>query len=78
MSAFDRDKYEFIENMKVLDVRPGDVICASTRTVLSEVAQDRLIHCIKEVFPDNRVVLLEDGMELGVMRPCGETCTDTQ
>lgn len=50
-------------------VEPGDVIVLRSKRVISAEAAARLLHTFKSTLPQlAKVILLEEGLELGVLR----------
>lgn len=56
-----------------VSVKPGDVIVLMAEMALSEAAVKHLTASFKEVFPDNKITILEEGFKLGVMAKGEET-----
>lgn len=56
-----------------VSVKPGDVIVLMAEMALSEAAVKNLTASFKEVFPDNKITILEEGFKLGVMAKGEET-----
>jgi hypothetical protein len=59
---------EFIEKIKVLEVQDGDIILLKTRQKLSNLQKEHLIQESSRIFPRNQVVVLEDGLDIAVLR----------
>lgn len=59
-----------IEKIKVLNLEEGDVICLTTPHSLSHEAWVRLRHDLADCFKTkpNRILLLEEGMDLKIIR----------
>ena len=67
-----KPKIDFIESMKVLEFKRGDVIVMTTSGPIPTDVRDYLRGAVKEVFHVEergvKVVILEDGMDIGIMR----------
>lgn len=55
-------------DMQVVSLKPGDVVVLSHPNRLSDRVVERLTASLKNFFPDNRRVVLEENMQLGVAR----------
>lgn len=55
-------------SLAVLDLRPGDQLVLMTAHRLSEDTRRNLIATFNRFFPDRKVIVLEEGMSLGVVR----------
>lgn len=58
---------EMLRDMQGVKLGPGDVIVLKHPSVLCENAWDNLKKLIKKEFPDNKCLVLEEGMEIGVI-----------
>lgn len=58
---------EMLERVQRDALGRGDVLVLTVRGRLSEAAKDRIDMLFKEVWPNNRVVVLDDGAELKVV-----------
>jgi hypothetical protein len=65
--AQDGIRPEWLEAMSVLTVQPGDIIVVRSSRLLSPEGAGRLTSRLREVFPDNQVMVL-DGLDIGVVR----------
>lgn len=50
-----------------IDVGPGDVIVLKSKFQLSQKYYDHIMDVAKENFPDHKVVILEEGMDIQVV-----------
>ena len=66
------DEIEFVKNVSVLEIKKGDLIVLKSPNVLSDSARFNLKDSMKKVLEDNGirnfVIVLEEGMEIGVIR----------
>lgn len=58
----------YVEDMQALKVEPGDVIVLRHSGAISEMALNRLKISKKECFPDNKILVLEEDMKIGLLR----------
>ncbi len=54
--------------MTSVSLRPGDVVVIMSPNRLSEQGYQRLSESVKRHFPGHEMVILEEGMTLGVVR----------
>lgn len=59
---------EFIEHLGVLKIEPGDTIVIKSPVLLSTEQVERIKECVSRHFPQNRVMLLEAGKDIGVIK----------
>ena len=59
----------------VIELRPGDVIVIECPHSLSDVAFERISAVVHDLFPLSRVAILEEGMRMRIVRPCGDDPT---
>lgn len=59
---------EYVKRIEVLLVEPGDTLVLSTDETFSRDTIGRLREMVRELFPDNRVMVLERGMSLSAVR----------
>lgn len=57
-----------IEEVRVVRLEPGDIICLMTPKMLTMEEADHLHNQAQAFFDDHRVVVLEDGLSLEVVR----------
>lgn len=57
-----------LDRMNVVNIQPGDAIVVMHPKRLSLFAQDNIRKDMRKLFPDNDIVILEEGMTLGVYR----------
>jgi hypothetical protein len=50
--------------IRVLELKPGDVIVLESRKHMNTETYERLLNCCKMVWPDNNATVLEDGLRL--------------
>ncbi len=61
---------QIIKNMRVLRVKPGDVVVVMAKVQVSDEIAVRLHQMLSEVLPaDTKVIVLNPELSLGVMRP---------
>jgi len=58
-----------IERLQAVSVAPDDVIVLTLAGIASERTIEKLREGITERFPDNRVMILQGGLTLSVMKP---------
>lgn len=51
-----------------LDLRPGDTIVITSPRRVSKEVFERLKNIARESFPDNKIIVLEAGLDLKVVR----------
>ncbi len=63
-------KIDFIQEMKVLNLKPGDVVILKTQTIIhSRDAAESLRKAVADYIGGGiKVMLLEEGMDIGVLR----------
>jgi hypothetical protein len=59
---------EFVEHLGVLKVEPGDVVVVKVGRLISDAAFFAISGYVEKTFPSHKCLLLEAGMEVGVMR----------
>jgi len=70
-------RIDLIKEMQVLELRPGDVIVLKMKGLVSEKVWPRITENFKKIVgKDNKVMLLEDGMEIGILRPSVNAFSD--
>lgn len=65
----DGEEVIYLDALTRLHLQPGDVLVVSCKERLSDEAHFRLRETFRTLFPDTRVLGLEGGMELAVIRP---------
>jgi hypothetical protein len=60
-------KPEWLKDMQVLRLRPGDVIVLRSKRPISGPEYEIIKAVMTERFPNNRTMILEDGMDIGVI-----------
>ena len=60
---------EWLEHLSVLRLEPGDIIVLRSPRMLQLDAVKRLSAEAQARFPDNKVLVLMDGVDIGVVRP---------
>jgi len=58
---------ELLKDMQVLKLGPGDVIVLKSAITLRDKAIKLILESMKTLFPDNHCVILEEGLEIGVI-----------
>ena len=61
-----------LNSIKKVDLKKGEVIILRTERYLSEKEVDKIKKGTKKIFPDNRIVLLTEGLSLSVVRKIGD------
>jgi hypothetical protein len=56
-----------LDDVRRLQLQPGDVVITDHR--LSMDARRRIVHELAGVWPDNRVLVLDGGVELEIVTP---------
>ncbi len=60
----------FIEKVKVLDIKKGDIVVIRITTMMSITKVERLQEYYqRKIFPDNKVLILTHGADIKVTRP---------
>jgi hypothetical protein len=69
-TATKRPPIQIIKSMRVLRVKPGDVVVLTTKDHVNDETASRLVTMMQRVIPpDTKVIVLAPGISLGVMRP---------
>lgn len=58
---------EWLRDMQVMKLEPGDVIVLGCSCILSDEHHKVIKGNIQNMFPDNRCLILEEGMDIGVV-----------
>ena len=61
-----------LDSIKKVDLKKDEVIILRTERYLSEKEVDKIKKGTKKIFPDNRIVLLTEGLSLSVVRKIGD------
>jgi type IV pilus biogenesis protein CpaD/CtpE len=67
------DGLDLIQSMQVLSLQPGDVLVLKTGRNLTADMAARLEGLAKSYAPDNRVMILDSGFDLGILRTITES-----
>ena len=59
---------EYLKKLKIMNVRKGDTIILALKIKISEELQRKLSVQIKELFPENKCIVLEEGSRLKILR----------
>lgn len=59
-------------NFARVRVRTQDVIVVTSPKIVSSDEQERTIAVIKSIFPGNRILFMDEGMQIGVLTPMTE------
>ena len=70
-------KPEWLKELSVLTVKPGDTVVLSVKERLKASWRDYIGKILKEKFPLNPIIILEEGMTLGVIRQSGVVDSET-
>lgn len=57
-----------ITKAEILEVKPGDIIALSFDQILSDEQLSQIRHQLKVVLPDTRMLILEKGMKIQIVR----------
>jgi hypothetical protein len=71
------DELELIEAMSVLTIQRGDVIVIKVRGHLPAEGYVRIRAAVKNVLPDNEVMVLPEGSDIGIIRNADHIDTRT-
>jgi hypothetical protein len=58
---------DFIEKVKVLNLEKDDVLVLKTFGKLPDQTMRNIWSAVKPIFPNNQVMILEEGMDIGVI-----------
>ncbi|MBW1779283.1 MAG: hypothetical protein JRL30_00950 [Deltaproteobacteria bacterium] len=67
-----------VTELKRVRLEPGDTVVIITEKRLGQANSERIIDHLKDVFPNHEVLILEDGLRIGVMGPGPEDDPDEQ
>jgi len=59
---------EFIEKVKVISVKDGDVLALKTSLYLNSDIKSLIREDISKYFPSNEIIILDRGMDLDIYR----------
>jgi len=59
---------EFLKAMQILSLQPGDIVVLNYPDYLSESAISNITNSIKAHIPDNKIIILEGGLTIGIIR----------
>jgi hypothetical protein len=63
----DENAINWIEDLKKVSLKPGDVLVFKTTQNLSKHQIASIKHACSYIFPDHKIIILEPGMELSVV-----------
>ncbi len=73
MKIITDDGEEFtIEHVRFADIREGDLVILRHPKAISEAARQRLVHAFEELIPGVRVAVLEESLEIEILRKARE------
>ena len=72
MSEADKRLADLLENLAVVRLDREDVLVVRSEQQVSDAMKDSVHHVLRKLFPRNRSIVFDDGLELGVMRPVEE------
>lgn len=59
---------EHLKRLKIMNVKKGDMLVLTLKSKISEEEKRRLLIQIKELFPENKCIVLEEGLRLKIVR----------
>ena len=59
---------EILIDMQVLSLQPGDIVVLRSPDCLSDKEIDCIRNATREVIPNNKIIVLEGNMTIGVIR----------
>ncbi len=63
------DGQEFeISSVKSCDLKLGDIIILRTQNTITRDGHDNIIKSMNGIFPYNKTIILEEGMDLEILR----------
>jgi hypothetical protein len=62
------DKIIWLESFDSLDIKPGDTIIVKHGGVMLSAEVDRLGQAFKKLYPDNKLIIVRNDIDLGVLR----------
>lgn len=69
------DEIHFLGEIQSMALQPDDIVVVSTQARLSTDAHASIKRMAQEVFHGHKVVVIDDGLRLGVMSPTGDRIT---
>ena len=63
----DENEINWIEDLKKVSLKPGDVLVFKTTRNLSQQEMERIKHACSYIFPDHKIIILDPGIDLGVV-----------
>lgn len=78
--AVDEPSVRLIEgNFSRIRVRAQDVVVVRSKFRLSQEQKKNITDVLRQIFPTNKVVILDEGLEIGVMAPVrDEDCDEDE
>ena len=71
---FDGDE---VPKVQIINIKPGDVIVVSSEKMLPRDTHERIAEWLQKFFgSEQKVIVVDGGMKLAVMRPDGEQQPD--
>jgi hypothetical protein len=62
------DPVDLLQSMQVLSLKPGDVLVVSCDRHITADMGERLVDLVRRFVPDNKIMVLESGLTIGVLR----------
>ena len=62
------DDGQVIAEGHMLTLEPGDVICVSSERKLNMAEKEHIVMRLEGLFPNNKIVVMDEGAELTVLR----------
>jgi argonaute-like protein implicated in RNA metabolism and viral defense len=66
------EKIDYLESMQKLEVKDGDILVLRHTGILSPAGADGIRYAVKKIIKDSgfdvKVLILEEGMKIGVLR----------
>jgi hypothetical protein len=59
---------EWVKSLSIVNLKPGDTLVIMCSHKIGAEGAQRLTEAFTHQFPGQRVILLDEGMELGVLR----------
>lgn len=64
----DKNRYH-IKDVKKISLEPGDIVMVKLNIAISQEQLDGMHKMLKHLFPDNKVIVTPDGVDLEVIKP---------